>query len=229
MSANVRIENKILKGGKYKYVIGVDEVGLGAIAGLICACAVILDLECAKKIKIKLKRKVLKINDSKVFNRQERDKLLNELVFCVIDYGFYSVDVDTINKIKNIMKCAKIARIGAIKNLNLIQKYNKSDFYVIIDGNFKHKELEFENESIVKADAKSITVAAASIIAKCLRDRYMLKMDQIFPEFSWKTNVGYRSKFHFEAIKKYGYTDLHRIYLIKDFIEKYDIKKYEIK
>jgi len=226
--ANLKIENELRKQG-HKYIVGIDEVGLGSIAGPVFACAIILDFDKFKNIRIKSpsykKLKYATIRDSKMLTDKERNILYPKIQNIVVKYDIGQVSPEEIDRIKNIVKVGYLARERALENLRKF--FIRSIDYILVDGPFrKHKFFNIPYRSIVKGDQKSFSIAAASIIAKVERDDYMRIMHYYYPEFGFKTNVGYRSPYHWQAIKKYGYTIIHRMHFINRFIKRNEIKKY---
>ena len=182
----------------YKYIAGVDEAGRGPLAGPVYAAAVILPPDV----------RLDGINDSKKLTPKKRDELFDEITEKAVGYSVFSVDEKTIDEI-NILNATYMAMNGAVNSL-----FPKPD-YVIIDGN-SIKNMKLPHETIVKGDAKSISIAAASILAKVARDRYITEMAKIYPEYGFEKHKGYGTKEHTEAILKYGVSPIHR----KTFLKK---------
>lgn len=177
-------------------VAGVDEVGRGALAGPVVAAAIIID-ERAFDIGIK---------DSKKLSAKQRE-IIYEFLTNNYEYKVAFVDNETVDKI-NILRATMMAMNNSIKAIN---RYD----YIIIDG--RDKPFDAENLlTFVKGDNKSLSIAAASIVAKVERDRYMKKLSEEFPNYKWETNMGYGSKQHIKALKDFGFTKYHR----KSFMNK---------
>ena len=193
---------KRLIGGGYRAVAGVDEAGRGPLAGPVYAAAVILPED------IRLDG----INDSKKLSPKKREELFEEITKKAVAYAVFSVDEKTIDEI-NILRATHMAMNGAVAALS-----QKPD-YVIIDGN-SISGMEIPHETIVKGDAKSISIAAASILAKVSRDRYITKMAEIYPKYQFEKHKGYGTKEHIEAILKYGASPIHRKTFLKKILEK---------
>lgn len=193
---------KRLKGEGYRFIAGVDEAGRGPLAGPVYAAAVILPEDV----------RLDGINDSKKLSPKKREELFEEITKKAISYAVYSVDEKKIDEI-NILRATHMAMNGAV--LSLSQKPD----YVIIDGN-SISGMELPHETLVKGDAKSISIAAASILAKVSRDRYITKMAEIYPEYQFEKHKGYGTKEHIEAILKYGASPIHRKTFLKKILEK---------
>jgi ribonuclease HII len=193
-----------------KYIAGIDEAGRGPLAGPVVAAAVILK----KGTKLDL------VDDSKKLTEKQREKALEEIKEHALAIGIGIASVEEIDRI-NIYRAAREAMQSAIKQLKI-----KPEF-LLIDA--MPMEIDIPSESIIKGDQKSISIAAASIIAKTTRDQYMIEMDKIFPQYNFKQHKGYGPKEHIELIKKYGYTPIHRKSYepIKSMIKEEMRKKYE--
>ncbi len=193
------IENS-LKGKGYTYIAGVDEAGRGPLAGPVYAAAVILP-EGAE---------LWGINDSKKLTPKKREELFDKITEIAISYAIFSVDEKEIDEI-NILNATHKAMNGAVNSLS-----QKPD-YVIIDGN-SIKGMELAHETVVKGDAKSISIAAASILAKVARDRYIEEMGKVYPEYGFENHKGYGTKAHTDAILKYGVCPIHRRTFLKKLL-----------
>lgn len=204
---------------KNKIVIGVDEVGRGCIAGLVVAAAVVwegLDIKG--------------LNDSKKLSLKQREEVFGQCV----NYGFvYATGSANVKEIedRNILCATRLAMERAI-NL-VVDKVEVLPDIVLIDGkacsNGYLQNIRIGQRWIVKGDTKEPAIMAASVVAKVLRDIYMKKLVNEFPEcevYGWRTNVGYGTKQHLKAIKKYGITPFHRktFQPIKGWLEKGIIK-----
>ncbi|MEK7452674.1 MAG: ribonuclease HII [Patescibacteria group bacterium] len=196
-------ERKIWSFG-YDFVIGVDEVGRGPLAGPVVAGACMF-----KKIKDEKMEYLLSlgINDSKKLTPKKRESIFEELTRSdILSYGIGIVDEKIVDNI-NILQASLLAMKIAIENLKI--KDEKSVF-VLIDGRELIPEVNLNQRAIIGGDAKVLAIAAASIIAKVARDRIMDDYDKKYPEYGFKKHKGYGTKFHFEMIKKYGHCDIHR-------------------
>ena len=183
--------------GKYGYVCGIDEVGRGPLAGPVVAGAVILPKDC----------KILYINDSKKLSAKKREELFEIIEKEAIAIGIGLVPQDRIDEI-NILQATYEAMRMAIDNLKVKPGVLLNDAVTIT-------EVDIMQVPIIKGDAKSISIGAASIMAKVYRDRMMVEYDRIYPGYGFASNKGYGSKEHMEALKKMGPTPIHRKTFIK--------------
>lgn len=183
-------ESALLRGATS--VCGVDEVGRGPLAGPVMAAAVILD---PANIPAGL-------NDSKKLTAKRREALYDQILEAAI-VGVGEASVEEIDEI-NILQASHLAMVRAIQNLS-----QQPDF-ALIDGNLLPKALVIPAEAVIKGDAKSVSISAASIVAKTRRDRLMLSLSQQFPGYGWEKNQGYPTKQHQESIHKLGITPHHR-------------------
>ena len=185
----------------YQYICGIDEVGRGPFAGPVIACAVILPKDC----------EILYINDSKQLSEKKREELYDEIISKAIAFGIGSVPPNQIDEI-NILNATYEAMKKAIGNLSVKPDLLLNDA-VTIPG------VDIKQVPIIKGDAKSISIAAASIVAKVTRDRIMVAYDKIFPGYDFANNKGYGSPKHIEAIGKLGLTPIHRRSFVKNFYQ----------
>lgn len=193
-------EKSIAKKG-YTYICGVDEAGRGPLAGPVCAAAVIF----ADGTYIE------GLNDSKKLSEKKREHLFEEiceksLAYCVA-YG----TLEEIEKF-NILEATFLAMNRAIDGLKL-----KADF-ALVDGNRVPTNIKIPCETIVKGDSKSMSIAAASILAKVSRDHLLLEYDREYPEYNFKKHKGYGTKEHTELIVKYGPSPIHRLSFLKNIL-----------
>ena len=177
----------------FRFIAGVDEVGRGCLAGTVVAAACILDLT---------KPLPEFLNDSKKITAKRRDAIAEELKANVVCYAIGEVSAEEIDRI-NILQATKKAMQIAIENLN-----PTADF-LLIDA-LQLKEISLPQKAIIKGDAISASIAAASILAKTYRDLQMQELDKIYPEYGFAKHVGYGTKAHFEAIKQHGACAIHR-------------------
>lgn len=175
------------------YICGVDEVGRGPLAGPVVAAAVILPKDLLFPY----------INDSKKLSSEKREDLYRQIQEKAISIGIGRVDnleIDEINILNATMKAMKMA----------IDELSVKPDMVLVDGNKLIPNLLFPQKVIIKGDAKSISIAAASIIAKVTRDREMVYYDKIYPIYGFASNKGYGSKKHYEGLNTHGLCPLHR-------------------
>ncbi|MGB8454756.1 MAG: ribonuclease HII [Anaerocolumna sp.] len=185
--------------GKYAHICGIDEVGRGPLAGPVVACAVILPKDC----------NILYINDSKQLTEKKREELYDLIMEQAIAVGVGSIPHSEIDEI-NILQATYAAMRQAISNLSVVPDILLNDAVTI-------PEVSIKQIPIIKGDAKSISIAAASIIAKVTRDRLMVAYDNIFPQYGFAANKGYGSKEHIEVLKRLGPSPIHRVSFIKNF------------
>ncbi|MCR4907930.1 MAG: ribonuclease HII [Lachnospiraceae bacterium] len=174
------------------YICGIDEVGRGPLAGPVTAAAVILPKDCD----------ILYLNDSKKLTPAKREELSAIIREKCVSFGVGSVDNTVIDKI-NILNATYEAMRLALKSLSVLPDILLNDA-VTIPG------VSIPQVPIIKGDAKSASIAAASIVAKVERDRMMVEFDRIYPGYGFASNKGYGSAEHMEAIRKYGPTPIHR-------------------
>ncbi len=211
MKPNFNEEKKLWKKG-YKYVVGLDEAGRGPLAGPVVAVAVVFlnlnNLKLFKNLKLEIKNLLSEIKDSKQLFPAKREKLYKILINSdFINWGVGIVSEKVIDKI-NILEATKMAMGKAINKLKVKSEKLKID-YLILDGNFK-LNLKIPQKSIIKADEKVFSCAAASIIAKVTRDRIMEKLHKKYPEYGFNKHKGYPTKAHFANLVKYGPSKIHR-------------------
>ena len=179
-------------------IAGVDEAGRGPLAGPVVAAAVILPPDYNN----------FQINDSKKLTKAKRDLLFEEIRKHALSFAYEVVSREIIDEI-NILKATLLGMEKSVDNLSVVPDI------VLIDGNRSFKS-ELNIRTIVKGDGKSLSIAAASIIAKVIRDEIMVGLDSVYPQYDWKRNKGYPTKRHIESIRKYGITEHHR----KTFLKK---------
>lgn len=181
----------------YALVAGVDEAGRGPLAGPVYAAAVILPQGAV----------IDGINDSKKLTEKKREELYGVITSVALDYCIASVDEKTIDDI-NILNATFLAMNNAVNGLG-----HRPDF-VLIDGNCI-RGMELPHETLVKGDARSISIAAASVLAKVARDRYITEIGRRYPEYGFEKHKGYGTKAHYEALQKYGPSPVHRRTFLK--------------
>ena len=186
----------------YKYVCGVDEAGRGPLAGPVFAAAVILPRGCV----------IDGVNDSKKLTEKKREQLYSKIKEQSLAYCVASASVDEIDEI-NILNATFLAMTRAVSGLQV-----KADF-ALVDGN-RLPSLEIGAKAVVKGDALSESIAAASILAKVERDHFMLNLANEYPNYAFEKHKGYGTKLHIEMIKKYGASNVHRKTFLKKILNK---------
>ncbi len=184
----------------YQNICGIDEVGRGPLAGPVVACAVILPKDCD----------ILYINDSKKLSEKKREMLYEEIMAKAVSVGIGIVSPARIDEI-NILQATYEAMREAISKLSV-----QPD--LLLNDAVKIPGVDMEQVSIIKGDAKSASIGAASIIAKVTRDRMMVEYDSIFPQYGFASNKGYGTAVHTEALREFGPTPIHRRSFISHFV-----------
>lgn len=191
---------KEIKADGYNFICGVDEAGRGPLAGPVCAAAVIL----------KEDTEIDGLNDSKKLTERKREQLFDVIKEKAVAYSVAFASVEEIEEL-NILGATFLAMKRAVEGLNV-----PADF-AIIDGN-RLPSLEIAAKPVVKGDMHSMSVAAASVLAKVTRDRLLLEYDKEYPEYKFSAHKGYGTKAHYEAIREYGITPIHRKSFLKGII-----------
>lgn len=189
-------------------IIGTDEAGRGPAAGGVFAAAV-----CFEKVTDSLIKDLAILNDSKKLTAKKRNSIydviknstLNEIVCVEVD------EIEKINILNASLKAMNLACSAIIDN---------SDVMVLVDGNKLIKNFNYPQQFIIKGDSKSASIAAASVLAKVTRDRYMEKLHEEFPMYNWAKNAGYLTKEHLDAIDKHGLCKYHRPSFLRKHFEK---------
>ena len=185
------LENEIYDSG-VSLICGVDEAGRGPLAGPVCAAAVILPRNI----------EIVGLNDSKKLSEKSREKLYDEICEKAMSFGIAFASVEEIEQL-NILNAAMLAMNRAIAQLE------PQPELALIDGN-RSSAIEINSRCVIKGDAKCADIAAASILAKVTRDRYMLEMAEKYPEYHFERHKGYGTKLHYEALREYGPCEIHR-------------------
>ena len=185
----------------FSYICGVDEVGRGPLAGPVVAGAVILPKDC----------KILYLNDSKQLSEKKREELYDIIMKEAVSVGLGMANNERIDEI-NILQADYEAMREAISKLN-----PKPD--ILLNDAVTIPGVDIKQVPIIKGDAKSVSIAAASIVAKVTRDRLMVEMDRLYPGYHFADNKGYGSAAHIEALKKLGPCPIHRRSFIGNFVE----------
>ena len=191
-----------LKAKGYSVICGIDEAGRGPLAGPVFAAAVILPEGLEN----------LGINDSKKLTEKKRDQLFDVIKEKAIAYSIASASEKEIDGI-NILNATFLAMRRAVEGLSVRPEI------ALVDGNRK-PGTGIEEITLVKGDAKSISIAAASILAKVSRDRYLLELDKQYPQYQFAKHKGYPTALHYEMIKQYGISPVHRLSFLKNLNEK---------
>lgn len=197
MSELWTLENEIYAEG-FSLICGVDEAGRGPLAGPVCAAAVILPRGL----------EIDGLDDSKKLSEKKREKLFDDIVNAAVSYGIAFAGVEEIEE-HNILGATFMAMNRAIGQLS------PKPELALIDGN-RNKGICIESRCVVKGDSKCADIAAASILAKVTRDRYMLEMAEKYPQYRFEQHKGYGTKLHYEMLREYGPSPIHR----RDFLRK---------
>ena len=192
--------DKSIRNGRV--ICGVDEAGRGPLAGDVYAAAVIFDEDTV----------IDGINDSKKLSEKKREVLFDEITEKAKAYCIAKATIEEIEQL-NILKAAMLAMKRAVEGLKI-----KSQL-ALIDGN-KSPDIEIPAQTVIKGDAKSQSIAAASILAKVTRDRYMKELDEKYPQYQFSKHKGYGTKLHYEMIEKYGISPVHRPSFLKKVLNK---------
>ena len=185
------LENEIYDAGE-QLLCGVDEAGRGPLAGPVCAAAVILPRGLC----------IPGLNDSKKLTEKKREALYDVICSSAVSYGIAFATVDEIEEV-NILNAAMLAMNRAIEKLSV------QPTLALIDGN-RCSAIKVASRCVVKGDAKCADIAAASVLAKVTRDRYMLKMAEKYPQYKFEKHKGYGTKDHYAALREYGPCEIHR-------------------
>jgi ribonuclease HII len=191
-----QIENEIMDEGFFP-VCGVDEAGRGPLAGPVCAAAVILPRGL----------EIPGLNDSKKLSEKRREQLFDEICAAAVSYGIAFASVEEIESI-NILNAAMLAMNRAIEQLST------PPALALIDGN-RTEGITISARAIIKGDGKCADIAAASILAKVTRDRYMYEMAEKYPQYGFDKHKGYGTKLHYDSLREYGPCEIHRPSFLK--------------
>ena len=200
-------------------VIGTDEAGRGCGAGGVFASAV-----CFNNRSQELMEELAELNDSKKLSAKKRESLFDIIKEKTVN-STICIEVDEIERINILNASLKAMRMACTDVINQLypikedrETLAKNEIMILVDGNKKIFNFDYSQKYVIKWDATSASIAAASILAKVSRDRYMLKLDEEFPQYKWKDNAGYLTKEHMALIDKYGLCKYHRpSYLEKHF------------
>ncbi|MCD7809983.1 MAG: ribonuclease HII [Erysipelotrichaceae bacterium] len=190
MCERVEYERHAYQLGK-QYIIGLDEAGRGPMAGPLVVAGVIFPKGYVNN----------EINDSKKLSEKKREKLFDIIKHDALAYQIEIISIEDVDKL-NVYQASRLGMINAIKHISIQPDYALSDAMPLGDV--------IEHEAIIKGDSKSISIGAASILAKVTRDHIMLEYDKQYPEYGFASHKGYPTKQHKEALQKYGVTPIHR-------------------
>lgn len=195
------IENTARMSG-FAAICGVDEAGRGPLAGPVYAAAVILPENCV----------IDGLNDSKKLTEKKREQLFDVITEKAVSYCIASASVEEIERY-NILEATFLAMNRAINGLSV-----KAD-YALIDGNRVPTAISVPCETVIGGDAKSFSIAAASVLAKVSRDRYITELDEKYPQYNFKKHKGYGTKEHINALLEYGPCEIHRASFLKKILK----------
>lgn len=197
-----KIEEEIYSKG-IEYICGIDEAGRGPLAGPVVVASVIMPKDSM----------IEGVNDSKKVSEKKREKLYEEIIQSAISYNVGIVDQKEIDRV-NILNATKAGLTESVRGLDV-----KPDI-ILVDALTKIDTCGIPYESIIKGDAKSYSIAAASIIAKVTRDRIMRQWHEIYPEYNFIQHKGYGTAAHIAAIRQYGLCPLHRLSFVRNIVNK---------
>ena len=181
-----------------KILCGVDEAGRGPLAGPVCAAAVILPKETV----------IEGLNDSKKLSEKKREQLYDVICETAVSYAISFATVAEIEEL-NILHATQLAMIRAIDELDPVPDL------ALIDGN-QAGDIKFPHETVIKGDASCVSIAAASILAKVTRDRFMVEMAEQYPNYHFEKHKGYGTKDHYNALREFGPCPIHRPSFLKN-------------
>lgn len=184
-----------------KYIAGIDEVGRGCVSGPVFAGAVILPKEFKSEL----------IKDSKKLTDKKKKLAYDLIKKNAIDISYSMVSAKEIDKI-NIQQATFLAMNNAIDKLKIKPEH------LLVDGNLFESNFNIPYTCVIKGDNTYLSIAAASIVAKVLRDQYMIELHNLYPQYKWDSNKGYGSKYHMEKISEIGVTEEHRITFLKNVL-----------
>lgn len=197
-----------------KIVIGTDEAGRGPAAGGVFASAV-----CFTNKNTALIENLSILNDSKQLSKKKREALYDTILTETIN-STVCIEVNEIEEINILNASLKAMKLACENVIQKLEIQSPPNILTLIDGNKLIKNYTYPQKFVIKGDSKSASIAAASILAKVTRDRYMEKLDEEFPEYCWGKNAGYLTKEHLDAIDKYGLCKYHRPSFLRKHFEK---------
>ena len=202
----LKIEQELWDKG-YNYIACIDEVGRGCLAGSVVTCAIIMPKDLL----------IDGVNDSKKLTAKKRDNLYEIIKDSAIAYGIGELDCNKVDEY-NIKNATKLAMVQAIENIRDKEGNKIIPDYVIVDA--EELNIDIPQSSIIHGDANCHGIAAASIIAKVTRDRQMVELHSLYPDYKFGNNKGYGTKDHIEALLEYGPTEIHRKTFIKKILDR---------
>lgn len=179
-------------------VCGIDEAGRGPLAGPVYAAAVILPPDCV----------IEGLDDSKKLSEKKREALFDVICEKAVAYGIACANEHEIDEV-NILNATFLAMCRAVENMNVPCDY------ALVDGNRTPKGLKIPSQTIVKGDSRSMSIAAASILAKVTRDRVMMEFDRVYPQYQFFKHKGYPTALHMDLVRQYGPCPIHRMSFLK--------------
>lgn len=194
----LELEQAIIAKTGLRYVAGLDEAGRGAVAGPVVAAAVILPLDDAARLK-----ELGAVNDSKQLTAQQRDTLFDLICTHALAFGIGSTPADVIDEIGIIPANARAMQAA-------LAQLAPAGEYLLIDGRMKLKNLSLPQQSVIRGDSLSLSIAAASILAKVTRDRQMIDIDPTYPHYGFARHKGYCTPQHVAALETHGPCSIHR-------------------
>ncbi len=209
---NLLSQEQMLWGKGFKFIAGIDEVGRGCLAGPVIAAAVVLPSD------LQLLNKLEKVNDSKLLSEKLRKELFPLIQEVAVDYSIGIVSANVIDQI-NILQATFLAMRRAISGLSV-----KTDF-LLVDGNKKIPCIDIKQTAIIKGDSNCLSIGAASILAKVIRDEIMSEIAIQYPGYDFEKHKGYPTKVHRSALEKLGLTDIHRKTFCKSFVTQEQVEE----
>ena len=201
-----------------KIIIGTDEAGRGCGAGGVFAAAVWFN-----NLTEELKQELSILNDSKKLSKKHREEIFDTIKNNTVN-SVVCIEVEEIERINILNASLKAMNLACTNVINQIGA-KEDDLLVLVDGNRLIRQFHYPQQTIIKGDGTSASIAAASILAKVSRDRYMDKLDEEYPQYKWADNAGYLTKEHMSMIDKYGVSPYHRpSYLRKHFAQQEQMK-----
>lgn len=196
--ADLGLEEAIVHEHGFTHIAGLDEAGRGALAGPVVAAAVILPLDAPQAL-----AQLTEVNDSKQLTAAVRERLFVTICELAVAYGIGAAPASTIDQI-GILPATKQAMLAALAQLGAPAEY------LLIDGRLRLPQTALPQQAVIRGDSKSLSIAAASILAKVARDREMVALDAQFPAYGFRQHKGYGTAFHRDALAQLGPTPLHR-------------------